>query len=158
MYRMSITNTKQVSVLSYIPAYYFDEVSKFTFCGTEKMRFLTVFLTVERRCKVTNFSWYDEKKFAEVYRAPRQIHCRHYVSVISIELKLSLQPQRDTDYFLLFLCGIETGNRYFTLVTLCFWEVFTTQTYNKCSLLLYCFDNKATTLAILQNGSGIEST
>ena len=34
------------------------------------MRFLSVFLSVERRCKNTNFSWYDKKKFAEDYRNP----------------------------------------------------------------------------------------
>lgn len=47
--------------------FYVDEVSKFTFDGIEKTRFLSVFLSVERRCKVTNFSRYGKKKFAEVY-------------------------------------------------------------------------------------------
>ncbi len=37
--------------------------------GIEKTRFLSVFLSVERRCKITNFFWIDKKNLSDALTA-----------------------------------------------------------------------------------------
>ena len=63
MYIVYIRITIQVGVLSYIPAYYFDEVSKFTFCGIEKCAFSRQTELLVCECKDTTFSLYGGDLF-----------------------------------------------------------------------------------------------